>query len=367
MKDLPDLKSVVLNFKIEGDVVEIVPYGSGHINDTYRSTIQTGNGIRHFIHQRINQRVFKNPEQLMENIERVTLHMQSRIDAAGGDPNRNTLNLVPAVDGKFFYKDQADNYWRTYVFIGGARTYDVVHSLDQVFHAAKAFGRFQKMIADLPGGRLHDTIPDFHNTRYRYECFRKVLSDDPLNRAASVKAEIDFVLQRKQDMPVLVELIEAGAVTDRITHNDTKLNNVMFDTITGKGLCVIDLDTVMPGIPLYDFGDSVRFSTNPAAEDEQDLSKVCIDLDMFDRFSQGYLEETLEFLTPVEIEHLSFSGRLMTLEGGMRFLTDYIAGDVYFKIHRKNHNLDRCRTQFVMVADMEKNTGKMDAIIKKYS
>jgi len=367
MTDRPELRHVVSNFKIQGDISEIVPYGAGHINDTYKSTVQTDSGIKHYIHQRINQKVFPHPERLMNNIERVTEHMQQRIAAAGGNPDRNTLNLIPSGDGRSFFRDPENNYWRTYVFIRGARTYEVVHHPDQVFQAGRAFGRFQMMIADLPGERLHDTIPNFHNTPHRYAQLQKIVMEDPLNRAVSVRKEIGFAEAHEQEISVLVDLIDSGAVSDRIAHNDTKLNNVMFDTTTGKGICVVDLDTVMPGLPLYDFGDSVRFSTNPAAEDEKDLSRVFMDLTMFDHFSRGYLEETREFLTPAEIEHLSFSARLMALEGGMRFLTDHIAGDVYFKIHRENHNLDRCRTQFALVADMEKKFDKMTAIVGKYS
>ena len=236
-----------------------------------------------------------------------------------------------------------------------------------MYQAARAFGRFQMMMADLPGERLHDTIPNFHNTPHRYAQLQKTVMEDPLNRAGLVKKEIGFAEAHEPDVSVLVDLINSGAISDRIAHNDTKLNNVMFDITTGKGICVIDLDTVMPGLPLYDFGDSIRFSTNPAAEDEKDLSKVLMDLEMFDHFSCGYLEEAREFLTPAEIELLSFSARLMALEGGMRFLTDHIEGDVYFKIHRKNHNLDRCRTQFALVADMEKKFDKMTAIVGKYA
>jgi Ser/Thr protein kinase RdoA (MazF antagonist) len=367
MTDRSGSRHVVSNFTIQGDVVEMVPYGSGHINDTYRSTVQTAAGVRHYIHQRINQGVFLHPERVMENIERVTTHLQRRIRAAGGNPARDTLNLIPAVDGRSYYRDAVGNYWRTYLFIEGARTHDVARNPDQVYQAARAFGRFQMMMADLPGERLHDTIPNFHNTPHRYAQLQKTVMEDPLNRAGLVRKEIGFAEAHEPDVSVLVDLINSGAISDRIAHNDTKLNNVMFDITTGKGICVIDLDTVMPGLPLYDFGDSIRFSTNPAAEDEKDLSKVLMDIEMFDHFSRGYLEETREFLTPAEIELLSFSATLMALEGGMRFLTDHIEGDVYFKIHRKNHNLDRCRTQFALVADMEKKFDKMTAIVGKYA
>jgi len=361
-----DIKPIVKNFKIDGEFIESAPYGSGHINDTFCAYYQTLQGKVRYIHQRINHNIFKKPEELMENIERVTTHLRGKIEAAGGNPLRETLQIVPALDGKSFYRTDDGNYWRTYLFIEGAKTYDVVPNLDVVYEASKSFGRFQKQIADVPGKRLHETIPNFHDTRSRFKAFQEVLSKDTKNRAASVNAEVDFVLKREQDASRLVDMLERGTIPERITHNDTKLNNVMIDDVTGKGICVIDLDTIMPGLPMYDFGDSVRIGASTAPEDEQDLSKVSFSIDMFERLTHGYLDAAREFLIPAEVGELAFSAKLLTFECGMRFLTDHLNGDVYFKIKRENHNLDRARTQFKMVSVMESQMDKMLAVVAKY-
>lgn len=358
-----DLRQVASQFCIDGRFLDAAPYGSGHINDTYASRFDQDGRVVRYIHQRINHTIFKEPEKLMENIERVTDYARSRIIAAGGDPLRQTLTLIPTTDGKSFFRSPEGNYWRTYVFIEGARTYDQVEDIRHVYAANKAFGEFQKMLADLPGKRLHETIPDFHNTRKRFEQFNRALEADVINRACEVKSEIDFVLAREADTSVIVDLLAAGELPERVTHNDTKLNNVMIDDVTGEGVCVIDLDTVMPGSALYDFGDSVRIGASTAPEDERDLGKVTVDLGMFERLSAGYLDAARSFLIPKETELLSFSAKLMTFECGMRFLADHLSGDVYFKIHREGHNLDRCRTQFKMVAEMERLADRMEAIV----
>ncbi|MCD4825521.1 MAG: aminoglycoside phosphotransferase family protein [Phycisphaerae bacterium] len=361
-----DLADVVANFQIDGTLIEAMPYGSGHINDTYASRIQTSDGPVRFIHQRINHLIFTEPEKLMENIQRVTVHLGKKITEAGGNPDRETLTLIDAVDGNCFYRDSEGNYWRTYKFIEGAKTYDVVEKEEHVYNAAFAFGEFQKMLSDLPAPRLHETIPQFGDSPWRLRQFQDALAKDVANRAAGCKAEIDFVLARQDIVPVLMDLLEQKKVPERITHYDTKFNNVMIDDETGKGICVIDLDTVMPGIVNYDFGDSCRFGIATATEDETDLSKVGVNLDRFDRLSGGYLASAREFLTDTEIDHLAFSAKLITFTIGLRFITDHLAGDVYFKTHRENHNLDRCRTQFKMVSEMEKMAEQMDAIIAKY-
>jgi len=242
----------------------------------------------------------------------------------------------------------------------------VVENLDHVYNASKAFGKFQRLLSDFPAGQLYETIPNFHHTGKRYEAFVEAVERDVKNRAQSVKAEIEFVEKRAEDTSVLVDLLEWGELPERVTHNDTKFNNVMIDDETGEGVCVIDLDTVMPGLSLYDFGDSVRSGANPAAEDERDLSKVCIDLEIFDRLVHGDLDVARDFLTPTEVDYMPFSAKLMTFECGMRFLTDHLDGDVYFRIHRENHNLDRCCTQFKMVEDMEAKFDQMVRIVGKY-
>jgi hypothetical protein len=361
-----ELKEIIQHFQLQGEFLDAYLYGSGHIHDTYASRFKIQRGIVRHIHQQINHKVFKEPEKVMENIERVTRCARERIIEAGGDPMRETLNLILAVDGKSFYRTPEGNYWRSYIFIEGARTFDKVESVKHIYNAAKAFGNFQKMLSSLPGGRLHETIPNFHHTRKRYEVFLETAAKDVKNRAQQVKAEIDFVLERESDVSIIVDMLEQGKIPERVTHNDTKLNNVMIDDKTGEGICVIDLDTVMPGSVLYDFGDAIRIGASTAAEDEQDLSKVGVDLAMFDCLAHGYLDAARDFLTPAEIDHLAFSANLLTFECGVRFLTDYLAGDVYFKIHREGHNLDRCRTQFKMVSEMEQKMDQMVAIVNKY-
>jgi Ser/Thr protein kinase RdoA (MazF antagonist) len=364
----PNFYEITGQFAFDGDFIEAVPYGSGHINDTYAASFRLRNGRTHrYILQRINHRVFREPEKLMENIEGVTKHLRRKMLLAGRDPGRETLNLVPTISGSPFLKTEEGEYWRSYIFIENARTYDVVENRDHFRNGGKAFGRFQEGLGDFPAEKLHETIPDFHNTKKRYNAFLKAVEQDAANRAASAGLEIDFVAKRAADAAVLVDLLEVGALPLRVTHNDTKFNNIMIDDNTGEGICVIDLDTVMPGLSLYDFGDSIRSGTNPAAEDEKDLSKVWMELELFECFTRGYLESARDFLVPAELEYLPFAAKLMTFECGMRFLTDYLNGDTYFKVHREGHNLDRARTQFKMVSDMESKMDRMQEIVRKYS
>ncbi len=363
----PDFAAIVEHLQFEGDFVRASPYGFGHINDTYAAYFRKADGTVHrYILQRINHNVFKRPEELMQNIEMVTAHLRKKIIAAGGDPERETLNIIPTVDGKSYHRMPDGSYWRAYIFIEGARTYQVAKSLDHVYSAAKAFGRFQKLLSDFPAERLYEPVPHFHHTPRRFEAFVEAVEKDVENRARFAGPEIKFVEDRAEEMSVLVDLLAQGRLPERVTHNDTKFNNVMIDDETGEGVCVIDLDTVMPGSALYDFGDSVRSGANPADEDELDLSKVCIDIEIFDRLVHGYLDAARDFLTPSEIDCMAFSAKLMTLECGMRFLTDYLSGDVYFKIHRESHNLDRCRTQFKLVSDMEEKLDQMERVVEKY-
>ncbi len=272
------------------------------------------------------------------------------------------LTLVPTVDGKDYFVDSKGDYWRTYVFVEGALGVDVVENTNQAYEVARAFGEFQCLLADLPG-RLVETIPEFHHTRSRFDALRQAIDEDVLGRAADVQAEIDFAMAREEMVDVVVDLMAAGEIAERVTHNDTKLNNVLIDTVTGKAACVIDLDTVMPGSVLYDFGDMVRTTTNLAAEDEQDLSKVEMDIDYFEALVKGYLETASGFLTAKERELLPFSGRLISFEIGLRFLTDYLQGDVYFKTHREGQNVDRCRKQFKMVESIERQMDAMQKIV----
>lgn len=367
MKAEPNFSNLVSHFKFQGEFVRAAPYGFGHINDTYAAYFCLVDGtLRRYILQRINHFVFKNPPELMANIAAVTTHLREKITASGGDPERETLTLIPTQGGDIFHETEDGDYWRAYIFIEGALTYQIPESLQHVYNAARAYGHFQQLLDDFPADQLFETIPDFHNTAKRFEDFLSAVERDPYQRAQSAKAEIDFVLQHAAEMPVLVDLIAQGVLPIRVTHNDTKYNNVMIDGKSGEGICVIDLDTVMPGSPLYDFGDAIRSITNTAAEDECALSIVHFDLDTYEKYAQGYLAATRDALTPAELEYLAFSARLMTLECGMRFLADHLEGDIYFRTHRENHNLDRCRTQFKLVQEMETHSDAMEKMIKEW-
>lgn len=362
----PDFKAIVREFQFEGDYISASLHGTGHIHDTYAVLFQTGGHLRRYILQSINHHVFRNPEAVMMNVHAVTAHLRRKILANGGDPQRETLNLIPTVDGKNYYRTGAGDYWRGYVFIEGARTYDVVENLGHVFNAAKAFGNFQHMLDDFPLEQLAETIPNFHHTGMRYQAFLNAVESDVKNRARDCRPEINFVTQRAAKTSYLTDMLARGDLPKRVTHNDTKFNNVMIDDQTGEGICVVDLDTVMPGLSLYDFGDAIRSITNTAAEDEPDPSRVNFSLEIYRCYTHGYLDAAGDILTPREIQQLPFSAVLMTLENGMRFLTDHLQGDTYFKIHRPSHNLDRCRTQFKLVSEMEARFDQMTEIIQQY-
>jgi Ser/Thr protein kinase RdoA (MazF antagonist) len=359
------LAEIAGQFQIDGQFIGGAPHGSGHINDTYLAVYHASNGTVRFIHQRINPNVFKHPEQVMENIQRVSLHAREQILSSGGDPLRETLTLVPARDGRMFCQDVDGGTWRTYHFVERTRTYDIAPNLHAVHEAAHAFGSFQQMLSGLPGQRLHETIPNFHHTRRRFEAFAGAVQTDPAGRAASVKNEIEFLLKREADASIVVDLLAQGRLPERVTHNDTKINNVLFDQSSGEALCVIDLDTVMPGSALYDFGDMVRAGAARAAEDDPDTARAGFDLGMFTQLARGYVRAARGFLTPGEIELLAFSGKLITYEQALRFLGDYLNGDIYYKIHHPQHNLERTRTQIKMLAEMEEQMGLMEAIIDR--
>lgn len=352
------LSEIVRNFAID---VTVEAYGNGHINDTYIADSEP-----RYILQRINHAIFKEPDKVMSNIVGVTEFLKAKIIAAGGDPTRETLSVIKTKDGKSYYKTEDGNYFRMYNYVENAVSYEAVENPKQFYEAARAFGRFQNMLSDYPADKLYDTIPFFHDTVKRFGDFEKAVADDLAGRRASVEKEIEFVLSRKADAAVVVDAIADGRVPLRVTHNDTKLNNVMLDAVDGSGVCVIDLDTVMPGSLLYDYGDALRFGASSGAEDEVDLDKIYFDLELFEAFTKGFLQEVGDKLTPAEIEFLPFSAKLLTYECGMRFLGDYLNGDTYFKIHREHHNLDRARTQFKLVADIETKLGAMKEIVKKY-
>ena len=360
-----DLRGVCGSFDLRGEYVIGVPFGTGHINDTFAVTFdQSGTRVRYIV-QRVNTNVFKQPEQLMENFERVTSHIREkiRLERAGNPATRHrTLELVPAKGGRPFVRDGEGNFFRCYCFVENARTYDILETPEQAFEAASAFGCFQNDLADLEG-RLNETIPNFHNTVSRLAALERAAKEDRAGRLAAVGPELEFIRRRGADCSKLLDLQAAGEITERTTHNDTKLNNVLIDDLTGEGICVLDLDTVMPGLSLYDFGDMVRGGTSPAEEDEVNLAKVGMRFEMFEALLQGFLSSAGDFLTAAERENLPFSGKLITLETGIRFLTDYINGDLYFKTRRPNHNLERCRNQFRLVESIEHQMNRMLSLL----
>lgn len=339
--------------------VEPSIYGNGHINDTY---------IVHsdpkYILQRINKNVFTDPPAMMENIIGVTSFLREKIQAAGGNPDRETLKFMTTEDGKPYFVDDNGDYYRAYQYIDHVISCTTVDSPDRLYHAAKAFGRFQNMLADYPADTLHETIVQFHDTRKRFRDFVEAVEADKSGRADTCREEIRFVLDREADCSIVVDAIAKGEIPLRVTHNDTKLNNVLLDEVTGEGVCVIDLDTVMPGSLLYDYGDALRFGGSSGAEDEPDLSKIWFVMENFEAFTKGFLEELVS-ITDKELELLAFSIKLMTLECGSRFLADYINGDTYFKTKYPEHNLVRARTQFKLVADMEAHMDEMNAIVHR--
>ena len=354
------LLNISRQFHIYGELTHAEPCKVGHINETYTATYEQGGKEVRYIHQRINHEVFKDPAGLMDNLQRVTTHLHSKLVERGvRDITRRGLTVIPTKDGRGFYKTSDGEYWRTFVFIENVRTFESVESGEQAYEAGKAFGEFQQGLVDLPGARLHDTIPHFHNTRKRFEAFGKALSEDRINRAATARSEIAWAMAHEKLCDVILKAMAAKKIPERITHNDTKFNNVMLDTKTGRAMCVVDLDTVMPGCALYDFGDQVRTTTSPTLEDELDLAKVEMRMPMFKALCRGYLESAGSFLNKAERSHIAFSGKLITFTIGLRFLTDYLNGDAYFRVHRPHHNLDRCRTQFRLVESIERQEDAM--------
>ena len=336
------------------------PYGNGHINDTFLVVRD-----KRYILQRMNHQIFTNPEGMMKNILGVTEHIRKKNEDRGGDVQRCTLTVVPTLDGKKYFKDSIGSYWRLYDFVEGTVTKETVEDPADFYACAKAFGQFQQELSDYDASGLYPTIENFHNTPWRYENLMAAIEKNTSGRVGEVEAEIKFAKDRYDFACVLERARENGTLPLRVTHNDTKLNNILFDEKTAEPICVIDLDTVMPGYSVTDFGDSIRFGANTAVEDETDLSRVSLDLNLFELYAKGFIEGCGGKLTDTELDLLPEGAMMMTFECGMRFLTDHIDGDVYFKIHREGHNLDRCRNQFALVADMERKLPEMRAIINK--
>ncbi|MBN1516840.1 aminoglycoside phosphotransferase family protein [Candidatus Sumerlaeota bacterium] len=363
----PSLEQIGRRFQIEGEFFEAQRIGTGHINDTFRAVCREGAAQKFYVLQRINQHVFHQPIEMMQNIQRVVAHCRMKLQAEGaGELDRRTLTLIPATDGGPCCRDEDGEYWRAYLYIEGAQTNDAPETPEQAYQAAREFGRFQRMLTDLPAPPLHDTIPHFHHGPSRFAALQQAIETDVMNRAAECRWTIDWAIQHRDWIEVLPRLAGSPEMPWRVTHNDTKFNNVLLDAATGKALCVIDLDTVMPGLALYDFGDLARSTLSRAPEDERDLARIDVRLDFFDALVRGYLDATREILTSAERDHLVFSCELMTYIIGVRFLTDHLNGDAYFKIHRHSQNLDRARAQFKLIDAIMKNEDAMKEIVARY-
>jgi len=357
-----NLAAIVGQFNIQGQAAAIEPHGSGHIHDTFR-VINAEAGAPDYLLQRVNHHVFKNVPALMENIQVVTKHLREKLSALPqANPEKEVLTLVPTQSGQWYYTDADGNYWRVYYFLDNTRTYDIVENAQQAYQGGKAFGKFQRLLADLPVNQLHETIPNFHNIESRLRLFREAMAKDPIGRVKAVQPEIQAIEERIATMRTVLNLGESGQIPPRITHNDTKFNNVLLDA-NNKAQCVIDLDTVMPGYVAYDFGDAIRTTVNTAAEDEKDLSKIKVDLTLFRGFTEGFLSETGAFLSRTELTSLAYGVLLLPYIMGLRFLTDYIDGDNYYKIHFPEHNLQRARAQLQLVKNLEVHFKEMMAII----
>lgn len=336
---------------------------AGHINDTFFVSCEDTD-VRYIV-QRVNTNIFKNPIELMENIYGVCTHVREKVLANGGDADREVRKIILTKDGDKYYIDEENGYWRAYLCLDGVLSLNVADK-ESFYQSALAFGRFFKQLADYPAETLHETIVNFHNSVSRYNDFVKAVEEDKMGRAKEVRDLIEFALSKKDKCSYILDRMATGEIRTVVTHNDTKLNNVLLDEKTGEGVCVIDLDTVMPGSVLYDFGDSIRFGASSAAEDETDLDKVYMDLEMYETYIKGFLKELRPTMTEAEVIGLPMGAYLMTFETGVRFLGDYLNGDTYFKIHYPTHNLDRARNQLKLIADMDEKLPEMEAIARKY-
>ena len=355
-----DLKEIIRHFKVSTD---ITPFGEGHINDTYLAV----SAPYKYILQKINHNIFKDPYSLMDNVAGVTDYLRMVIEENGGDPDRETLTVIKTTDNKNLYETPDGDFYRMYIYIENSRAYQSAEKKGLFYNAAKAFGKFQNLLSGFDASTLTETIPDFHNTRERLNQLKDAIENDKAGRLSSVKKEVDFALSRENITGIIVDALKNKEIPLRVTHNDTKLNNVLFDEETDEAVCVIDLDTVMPGSLLYDYGDAIRFGASSGAEDEKDLDKIFCNLELFEEFTKGFLEELAPSITEKETELLPFSAKLITYECGIRFLADYLNGDTYFKTHYPEQNLDRARTQFKLVSDMEEKMEIMEKIVEKYS
>ena len=362
-----DTLNILSHFCVQGELMDVFSYGNGHINITRRLIIDDNGAKREYILQRINTNVFKNPDALMENYMNVTRFLRRKTQLLGGDPDREALNIITTLDGKNYYSGENGECWRLMLFVTDSVCYEKVERYEQFYESARAFGNFQRLLADYPANTLHETIPNFHNTPDRLRLFKEAVERDICGRAKDLEKEIAFVLEREKFSETLEVANREGRLPLKVTHNDTKLNNLLFDIKTGKPICVIDLDTIMPGYSVNDFGDSIRFGATTAAEDEADLSKVNFDFSLFELYVKGFIEGAAGGLSAGEIELLPIGAMMMTYECGMRFLTDYLQGDTYFRTSRPRQNLDRARNQFKLLSDMESQLDLMKKTVNKYS
>ena len=364
--DQTAIREIANKFCIRGEYQDFKQNTAGLINKTFIVRSKEGDKVYHYVLQTVNTAVFTHPKELIRNISSVTDFLREKIKQSGGDASRETLCLIPTHDGALYYIDPDGKFWRMYNYIEGARTYDLVENDEMFYRCGKGFGHFQRLLADYPADTLYPSIPRFHDTPNRLCDFKRAIEENRAGRAAQVAREIAGYLAHADFCDCVTKYIENGEVPVRVTHNDTKLNNIMIDCRSGEAICVIDLDTVMPGSALYDFGDAIRYGANNAVEDEKDLSKVYLRKDLFRAFTKGFLEEASSSLTERELALIPESAVLMTLECGMRFLGDYLNGDVYFGIRYPEHNLDRARTQLKLVNDMLANLDEMHAIVDSY-
>ncbi len=363
-----DIVALLPHFRFEGKFEQALEINAGNINTTYHLIYRRPDGAKNeYLLQRINTYVFKDPVGVMRNIDLVTRHIERAYQAQGVDSRRRVLRVISTTDGALFHRTESDDYWRAYNFITHATAYDRIERPEDFREAARAFGEFQRLLTDFPAAELAETIPGFHHTARRFTAFQASVAADRAGRVKDLGPEIAFLNERRDMMSEVVLALEAGRLPVRVTHNDTKINNVMIDDATHRAICVIDLDTVMPGSALFDFGDAIRSGAATAIEDDPDFSKVGIDLTLFEAFTDGFLSEVKDILTPEEIEMLPLSAKVITSEQAMRFLTDYIDGDLYYKIRTPDHNLVRARNQMALVRDMEAKYDQMRAIVRKYA
>ncbi len=363
--DLKKIEHILNSFCTYGDLESYKGFGKGFINSTYLATRNQGGTRVRYTHQKINKNVFKHPDEVMENINNATSHIVNKLTESGAkDISRRVLQVVPAKDGKLYHIDEEGEYWRTYLFVENSRTLEVMENTDLAYKVGRAVGLFQEQLADYSGPRLFEAIPRFHDMEWRYEQFDEALKNDAVGRAASVKAEINFFLENRERGMILIDGLKSGKLKEVITHSDTKLNNILFDDVTGEAICMIDLDTVMPGTHLYDTGDLIRTATNTAEEDEADLSKVTFNFDLFKALIKGYVEVAGSVLTDYEKSLIPESGRNFAQIMGLRILTDYINGDVYYQIKREGQNLDRARTQIKLMQSMDEQWDVVQAFMK---